>query len=132
MTIPLVDLQLQYSQMEDDIISRIRNVLGKMQLFLGENVRALEEGFSSFSGARHGIGVAGQSRTEPLMGRFDAAKFRADSMSISYNLNRPSKWTTVAASSISVAPRCPPRSLLVTNHEGLQDESRHQAKKQHC
>lgn len=57
MTVPLVDLKKQYGQLEDEILSRIKDVLSNMQLFLGENVRELEESFSSFCGTGHGIGV---------------------------------------------------------------------------
>ena len=65
MTIPLVDLRAQYGPLESEILGRIQNTLTKMQLFLGENVRELEESFSSFCGARHGIGVG--SGTDALV-----------------------------------------------------------------
>ncbi|MCH7786329.1 MAG: DegT/DnrJ/EryC1/StrS family aminotransferase [Chloroflexi bacterium] len=57
MTIPLVDLRKQYLGLEEEIMARIGESLRNMQLFLGENVQALEEEFAAFSGARHGVGV---------------------------------------------------------------------------
>ena len=65
MPIPLVDLRAQYVPLESEILGRIQNALTKMQLFLGENVRELEESFSSFCGTRHGIGVG--SGTDALV-----------------------------------------------------------------
>ncbi len=65
MPIPLVDLRAQYAPLESEILGRIQNALTKMQLFLGENVRELEESFSSFCGTRHGIGVG--SGTDALV-----------------------------------------------------------------
>ena len=65
MTIPLVDLCAQYAPLESEIMGRIQDTLTKMQLFLGENVRDLEESFSSFCGTRHGIGVG--SGTDALV-----------------------------------------------------------------
>ena len=57
MTIPLVDLRKQYLGLEEEIMARIGESLRNMQLFLGENVQALEEEFAAFSGARYGVGV---------------------------------------------------------------------------
>ena len=57
MAIPLVDLRKQYLGLEDEIMARIGESLRNMQLFLGENVQALEKDFAAFSGARHGVGV---------------------------------------------------------------------------
>jgi len=57
MPIPLVDLRTQYLELEDEILSRIKEVLRGMQLFLGENVQALERDFAFLSGAKHGVGV---------------------------------------------------------------------------
>lgn len=58
MNIPLVDLRAQYAPLKDEIMTGIGHVLDGMQLFLGENVRALEKEFTDFCGARYGIGVS--------------------------------------------------------------------------
>lgn len=58
MAIPLVDLKIQYAPLKDEIFSGISKVLDGMQLFLGENVQALEKEFSEFCGVRYGIGVS--------------------------------------------------------------------------
>jgi dTDP-4-amino-4,6-dideoxygalactose transaminase len=58
MNIPLVDLRQQYAPLKNEILSGIEHVLDGMQLFLGENVQALEREFAQFCGVRHGIGVS--------------------------------------------------------------------------
>lgn len=58
MTIPLVDLRKQYAPFKDEILSGIGKVFEGMQLFLGENVQALEKEFAQFCNAQYGIGVS--------------------------------------------------------------------------
>jgi len=58
MAIPLVNLRKQYAPLKDEIISGIEHVLEGMQLFLGENVQALEKDFTQFCGAKYGVGVS--------------------------------------------------------------------------
>jgi dTDP-4-amino-4,6-dideoxygalactose transaminase len=58
MTIPLVDLRKQYAPLKDEILTGIGKVLDGMQLFLGENVQALEKEFAQFCNAQYGIGVS--------------------------------------------------------------------------
>jgi dTDP-4-amino-4,6-dideoxygalactose transaminase len=58
MTIPLVDLKKQYAPLKTQIMAGIENVFEGMQLFLGENVRALEHEFANYCGAAHGIGIS--------------------------------------------------------------------------
>jgi dTDP-4-amino-4,6-dideoxygalactose transaminase len=58
MKVQFVDLRKQYAPFKDDILSGISRVLDGMQLFLGENVQALEKEFAEFCGAAHGIGVS--------------------------------------------------------------------------
>jgi len=57
MKVQFVDLRKQYAPFKEDILAGISRVLDGMQLFLGENVQALEKEFAQFSGAEHGIGV---------------------------------------------------------------------------
>jgi len=56
--IPLVDLKKQYQPLKGEILARIAEVLEGMQLFLGENVQALEREFADVCGAQYAIGVS--------------------------------------------------------------------------
>jgi len=58
MSIPLVNLRKQYAPLKDEIITGIEHVFDGMQLFLGENVQALEKDFAQFCGAKYGVGVS--------------------------------------------------------------------------
>jgi dTDP-4-amino-4,6-dideoxygalactose transaminase len=58
MTIPLVNLRKQYAPLKAEILSGIEKVFDGMQLFLGENVQALEKEFAQYCHAQHGIGVS--------------------------------------------------------------------------
>ncbi len=58
MKVQFVDLRKQYAPFKEEILSGISRVLDGMQLFLGENVQALEKEFAQFCGAAHGIGVS--------------------------------------------------------------------------
>jgi dTDP-4-amino-4,6-dideoxygalactose transaminase len=58
MNIPLVNLKKQYAPLKDEIISGIEHVFEGMQLFLGENVQALEKDFAQFCEAGFGVGVS--------------------------------------------------------------------------
>lgn len=58
MTIPFVDLKKQYTPLKGDILTGIGKVLDGMQLFLGENVQALEKEFAQFCGVGYGVGVS--------------------------------------------------------------------------
>jgi len=57
MQIPLVDLKAQYQALKEEILEEIADTLEGMNLFLGKNVRALEEEFARYCGARFAIGV---------------------------------------------------------------------------
>jgi dTDP-4-amino-4,6-dideoxygalactose transaminase len=58
MTIPLVNLRLQYAPLKEEILAGIEHVFEGMQLFLGENVQALEKDFAKFCGVGYGVGVS--------------------------------------------------------------------------
>jgi dTDP-4-amino-4,6-dideoxygalactose transaminase len=58
MNIPLVDLRAQYAPLKEEILAGIAKVFDGMQLFLGENVQALEKDFAEYCGASYGIGVS--------------------------------------------------------------------------
>jgi dTDP-4-amino-4,6-dideoxygalactose transaminase len=58
MSIPLVNLKKQYEPLKKEILTGIEHVFEGMQLFLGENVQALEKEFAQYCGALYGIGVS--------------------------------------------------------------------------
>jgi dTDP-4-amino-4,6-dideoxygalactose transaminase len=55
--IPLVDLKAQYRTIKEEVRSAIDDVLESMQLTIGPNVRAFDQEFAAFCGAKHAIGV---------------------------------------------------------------------------
>jgi len=55
--IPLVDLRAQYQTIRDEVRSAIDEVLDGMQLTIGPNVRAFDQEFAEFLGAKHAVGV---------------------------------------------------------------------------
>ncbi len=56
--IPMVDLNKQYRQLQDEIEGGIRDVLDKCQFILGPNVAAFEEEAASYLGASYAVAVA--------------------------------------------------------------------------
>ncbi len=56
--IQFVDLKKQYAPYKTEILAGVEKILDGMQLFLGENVRALEKEFADYCGVKHGIGVS--------------------------------------------------------------------------
>jgi dTDP-4-amino-4,6-dideoxygalactose transaminase len=58
MNVPFVDLKMQYAPLKEQILAGISKSLDGMQLFLGENVQALEKEFAHFCNAEYGIGVS--------------------------------------------------------------------------
>jgi dTDP-4-amino-4,6-dideoxygalactose transaminase len=55
--IPLVDLKAQYRTIREEVRAAIDDVLEGMQLTIGPNVKAFDEEFAAFCGAKHAIGV---------------------------------------------------------------------------
>ena len=55
--IPLVDLKAQYRTIREEVRTAIDDVLDGMQLTIGPNVKAFDEEFAAFCGAKHAIGV---------------------------------------------------------------------------
>jgi dTDP-4-amino-4,6-dideoxygalactose transaminase len=56
--IPMVDLNQQYRQLQDEIDSGIRDVLEKCQFILGPNVTAFETEAAKYLGVQHAVTVA--------------------------------------------------------------------------
>ncbi len=57
MDVPLVDLQLQYDGIRDEVMDAFEEALSSMRLALGPNVDAFEQRFSDFCEVKHTIGV---------------------------------------------------------------------------
>src|SRR5947209_3378003 len=57
MTVPFMDLKLQYGALKEDILAAVTHVLDSGQYVLGTEVSAFEEEFASFCGVRYGIAV---------------------------------------------------------------------------
>jgi dTDP-4-amino-4,6-dideoxygalactose transaminase len=55
--VPLVNLKAQYATIREEVRAAIDEVLDGMQLTIGPNVRAFDEEFAAFCGAKHAIGV---------------------------------------------------------------------------
>ncbi len=55
--IPLVDLKAQYRTIREEVRTAIDAVLDGMQLTIGPNVKAFDQEFAAFCGAKHAIGV---------------------------------------------------------------------------
>ncbi len=64
MFIPFVDLKKQYQAIRAEVLAGIGEALEGMQLFLGQNVQALEAEFARYCGTEFAIGVG--SGTEAL------------------------------------------------------------------
>jgi dTDP-4-amino-4,6-dideoxygalactose transaminase len=56
-SVPLVNLKAQYATIREEVRAAIDEVLDGMQLTIGPNVRAFDEEFAAFCGAKHAIGV---------------------------------------------------------------------------
>jgi dTDP-4-amino-4,6-dideoxygalactose transaminase len=55
--IPFVDLKSQYNSIKDEINTAVLNVLESTQFILGDEVLALEQEFSAYCGAEHGVAL---------------------------------------------------------------------------
>jgi dTDP-4-amino-4,6-dideoxygalactose transaminase len=58
MRVPLVDLSAQYQLIRGEVMQAIEDVLDSMHLFLGPQLRAFEDEFAAYCGARYCVGVA--------------------------------------------------------------------------
>lgn len=65
MAIPLVDLQAQYKSLQSEMAPVLADVLDKAHFIMGPNVKAFEQEFSLYCGARYTIGVG--SGTDALL-----------------------------------------------------------------
>ncbi len=58
MTIPMVDLSIQYQALKAEIDAGLAATLASTQFILGPNVQAFEEEVAAYLGVKHAIGVA--------------------------------------------------------------------------
>ena len=58
MNVPFVDLQIQYRQLRDEVLSRVDQVFSQSAFILGDEVTRFEQEFATFAGARECVGVA--------------------------------------------------------------------------
>ena len=64
-TVPLLDLQNQYRELETEIMEAMREVCASQQIILGPRVQELEERIAAYSHCRYGVGVS--SGTDALL-----------------------------------------------------------------
>jgi dTDP-4-amino-4,6-dideoxygalactose transaminase len=55
--VPFLDLKTQYLQIREEILAAVTKVLDSTQFVLGSEVKALEEEYAAYVGAKAGIGV---------------------------------------------------------------------------
>ena len=58
MSVPMVDLKIQYDAMKDEIDRAILSVIGNTAFILGPQGKALEQSIASYHGVQHAVGVA--------------------------------------------------------------------------
>src|SRR5579872_566931 len=58
MSIPLNDLQAQFSSIKPEVMSAIEDVLDTMHLFLGPQNQRFERSFASYCGCEYGVGLS--------------------------------------------------------------------------
>ena len=58
MSVPMVDLKIQYDAMKDEIDAAVLGVVRSTSFILGSQGRALEQSIAAYHGVRYGVGVA--------------------------------------------------------------------------
>jgi dTDP-4-amino-4,6-dideoxygalactose transaminase len=58
MSVPMVDLKVQYDAMKDEIDSAVLEVIRNTAFILGPQGKALEQSIASYHGVKHAVGVA--------------------------------------------------------------------------
>ena len=58
MNVPFLDLKAPYAELRDELDAAYRRVMESGWFVLGDEVRAFEEEFAAYCGARHSVGVA--------------------------------------------------------------------------
>ena len=58
MSVPMVDLKIQYEAIKDEINAAVQNVMQTTTFILGPQGKMLEQGIAAYHGVKHAIGVA--------------------------------------------------------------------------
>ena len=58
MPTPLIDLNIQYQNLRDELMQAVESVMSRCDFILGREVTLFEQQFAEFCGVRHGIGVS--------------------------------------------------------------------------
>ena len=58
MTIPMVDLHIQYQALKEQIDSEVLSVIRSTSFILGKHVKALEQEIAAYHGVKHAVAVA--------------------------------------------------------------------------
>ncbi|MDA8100030.1 MAG: DegT/DnrJ/EryC1/StrS family aminotransferase [Nitrospiraceae bacterium] len=58
MTVPMVDLKIQYEAMKQEIDQALQTVIGSTAFILGPQGKALEQSIAAYHGVKYGVGVA--------------------------------------------------------------------------
>ena len=58
MTVPMVDLKIQYEAIHDEIMNAVQGVIQSTHFILGPQGKALEESIAAYHGVKHAIAVA--------------------------------------------------------------------------
>src|SRR5262245_55979318 len=64
-TVPLLDLKMQYNEIEAEIMATIRDICTRQNFILGPSVKELEQQVADYSQCRYGIGTS--SGTDALL-----------------------------------------------------------------
>jgi len=111
--LPLVDLERQHREVEDEIGAAIEAVVRRGAFILGEEVGAFERAFAQFSGVRHCVGVA--SGTDALELALRAAGVGADDeVLVPVNTFVATAFGVVRAGAKPVFVDCDPDTYLMT------------------
>ena len=58
MSVPMVDLKIQYDAMKDEIDAAVLGVVRSTSFILGSQGKSLEQSIAAYHGVRHAVGVA--------------------------------------------------------------------------
>jgi len=93
MTIPMVDLNIQYESIKEEIDSAVLSVIRSASFILGPQGKALEQDIAAYHGVKHAVGVA--SGTDALHLALRAAGVSRETRSLprrSRSLPRPRRY----------------------------------------